>query len=152
MKTSTQTRSTTRWGRTRSGKYSVPVVAIPLGFLVSGLFGLIPLAFISDLNPFLVWLIFTIALAPVACALVWVIVVKRETITGAVRNPEQTVETQWATRAHSIGFFAMVILTGWGSFFSSFFFNPEVAWVSLFIAIFGVVVYLIVYFAQKVQS
>ncbi|GAA1416249.1 hypothetical protein AUR04nite_28600 [Glutamicibacter uratoxydans] len=111
-----------RWGRMRSGGSTRKLLGISLGgglaialalgslAAVLGYPQQIPLALAGYSISF--WLPFS--------ALIWVLLVDRETITGAPKDVEQSIESRWAERAGAAVFRDMLLFLGLGAGVLSF--------------------------------
>nr|NLD39822.1 hypothetical protein [Actinomycetales bacterium] len=115
------TRST--WGRARIGGARVPAlaIAVPVGLVLA-----IGIAFGvhygggTGEDPVLTIAIIALAVALPAIALIYAIVVDRETIKGAVARPEDSVEARWYEQAAFGAFTDLLLLSGIGAVVASF--------------------------------
>jgi hypothetical protein len=111
-------RTRTKWGRTKFGTGRTPAmaVAIPCGLILgAALGGLSVLAGITDSNPVLGGLVFALCLTMPAIALVYVLIVDRNTLEGAAERPEDSVESGWYDRAAAGSFTDLILVLGVGS-------------------------------------
>lgn len=102
----------TAWGRARfgSGRLSALTVALPAGILLGAGSGWLAAALgIGRSNPVLAFVIFAACLVLPATALVYAVVVDRNTVRGATERPGESVEEQWYGKA-AAGSFADLIL------------------------------------------
>jgi MFS family permease len=117
MNTNTTPRQT-RWGRSRLfGGGSIALVAVSVGIgavLSSGIGGLFA-TFGNPTKPWLAFAVVAIVTLPVSAALAWVILVDRTTITGATRNPDDSIENIWFERAALGAFGDLMIVLGLGA-------------------------------------
>lgn len=127
-----------RFGRVR-GTRSVPALraALPLGLLISAMLACVTLAVTSDgSSPWLSALVCGMAVTPATTALAWLILVDRESLPGAVRKPEETVESTWYASAASDAFHLLLAASGLGAYVASLWHYPAIAWTLS--AVFGV--------------
>lgn len=105
-----------RWGYLKNSTRPALTVSIPGGALITALTAG-GIAFSGLINgPF--WLIFTVFFAfqfPIWVAIVWELAVDCNTITGAVRDPNNSIENAWFTRAGNNTLFATFPVVGIGS-------------------------------------
>lgn len=113
-----------RWGRSArlgGGTGRLIAVSLLLGTLLAGLLGIIAYglaALAPDADPRrapLIGLVLAVIILPVAIAVAWALLVDRDTLRGAVRNTEETVEGRWYTTATSGAFHDLLILAGLGT-------------------------------------
>lgn len=106
------------WGRVKFGK-TPRKPALPVA-LISGTLAATALSTLATLisSRYDLWwqslAIYLVMLLPISVAGVWVLVIDRATLAGAVRNPEESVENTWAKNAAFNAFTATVILTAVG--------------------------------------
>lgn len=67
-------------------------------------------------RPWVVAVALTASCLPVGFGAIWVFLVDRDTLEGAVRNPEQSIESRWYDRAATGAFHDLLILLGLGTF------------------------------------
>ncbi|MGV9184697.1 hypothetical protein [Arcanobacterium canis] len=107
---------TPRFGRVKFGsgeRHSALSISIPAGIILAALISILPPLFrTDDLARWIAFLVFFIATTPVCVAIVWVCVVDLKTIPGRLAKPEESVESQWASKAAENTFY--VILGGLG--------------------------------------
>ncbi|MDN6487306.1 MAG: hypothetical protein L0K34_07480 [Ancrocorticia sp.] len=97
-----QPTQTYRFGHARfgTGTHSALTLAALLGIAVAVIAGvLVALTGSFEMASVWVFAIFTVCLAPGCVALVWIVVVDRNSIPGAIRTPEYSVETTWLDKA-----------------------------------------------------
>ncbi|MEW6898119.1 hypothetical protein [Trueperella pyogenes] len=139
-----------RWGRTPKGRKTMPI-AIPLGILLSlivvGLLTLIRGLGETGAGTYFV-VLFAVTM-PLGIALVWVVIVDRSTIEGAIANPEVSIESHWHRNAARTGFFAVNIASSWGAAIAGACDWWEISLTLLGVAIFGAVVFAVAYAIQK---
>ncbi|MFD2840049.1 hypothetical protein ACFSYH_05630 [Populibacterium corticicola] len=108
------TNDRSRWGRVRFGRHRPHAlwIAAPIGALGAAVLATIAVATGSaGARPALGGVaIALVALWPFT-GIVWALIVDRSTLVGAVKNPEQSVESFWHDRAAS-GAFADTLLIG----------------------------------------
>lgn len=114
MSTGTDTR--TRWGRARFGGGRIPAlaIAIPIGLVLAAAVGAITLwtGVASGDRGLLVAGVFALVMSWGLVGLVWALVVDRTTLTGAIDEPEQSVESAWLDAAMAGGLRDTILLTG----------------------------------------
>lgn len=84
-------------------------VAVVGGLVLAAIFGIVVAQFREDYSQW--WqtaLIYGLCAFPILCVLTWAIVVDRSSLTGAVRDPENSVEATWLTRAAAHSFFLVM--------------------------------------------
>lgn len=105
----------TKWGRTRLGTGSTPAmaIAIPLGILI-GLAGgfLAVVAGVAGSTPPLGFLAFGFCLTFPGIALVYAVVVDRNTLEGATERPDDSIESGWYEKATSGSFHDIMVVLG----------------------------------------
>jgi hypothetical protein len=115
---SADTRPRTRWGRVRFGAHRLPALwtAAPAGVLLAVALAAVAIA-TGGAGPHpAVGAIAIAALTVTPCtALVWAVIVDRETLRGATPNPEQSVESVWYDRAAGGAFTDILLITGLGT-------------------------------------
>lgn len=97
----------TKWGRTRFGTGHIPAmaIAIPLGIIIGATGGLLSvLADVTGPHPLIGFLVFTACLTLPGIALVFAIVVDRNTLQGATDRPDDSIESGWYDKATSRSF------------------------------------------------
>lgn len=91
--------SRSRFGRPRFGGSTAALLALSVlaGIALGTGFAWL-VATLADLPAewMLIYAAFTV---PVLCALAWAVMVDRDTIAGATRSPEDSIETDWLNRA-----------------------------------------------------
>ncbi|GAA1390186.1 hypothetical protein [Luteococcus peritonei] len=105
--------STTRFGRTRSGRSPWPG-AVLIGLLVTAALGSAA-ALLND-GP-RAWLLVALLVAlnlPVLVFGGWAVLVDRSTIRGATQRPEESVENSWLDRAANGAFYDLLTVLGLG--------------------------------------
>lgn len=124
------------WGRSvrlGGGTGRLLAVSLVLGALMAGLLGVIAYglaALAPDVDPRrapLIGLVLAVIVLPMAAAVGWVLLVDRDTVRGAVRNTEDTVEGRWYEKATSGAFHDLLVVVGLGTFAMSLAgWDPEV--------------------------
>ncbi|GEO97105.1 hypothetical protein [Kocuria turfanensis] len=107
----TTTQARTKWGRTKFGTGRTPAmaIAVPAGVILAGAGGwLSVLVGVTAANPALGFWVFSACLTMPAIALVYVLVVDRDTLEGAVERPDDSIESRWYDRAASGSFMDLV--------------------------------------------
>ncbi|MGQ1797356.1 hypothetical protein ACT4S5_09495 [Kocuria oceani] len=107
----TTTQARTKWGRTKLGTGRTPAmaIAVPAGVILAGAGGwLSVLVGVTATNPALGFWVFSACLTMPAIALVYVLVVDRDTLEGAVERPDDSIESRWYDRAASGSFMDLV--------------------------------------------
>ncbi len=105
----------TRWGQAKFGGGRIPAVlfAIPGGLLLGAAGGWLAVGTgLAGSSPLLGFAVFTACLAMPAMALMYVLVVDRSTVEGAVDRPEESVEGKWYDKAASGSFTDLVLVLG----------------------------------------
>ena len=118
-----ETARTFRFGVTKFGKrnHSAWTMALPAGIGAALCFGAVAAAVDShELAWGWILLIFTLCLAPVCTALVWSLIVDRNTIPGASRSPEDNVENAWLSKAAETTALVTFAVAGVGSAVATF--------------------------------
>lgn len=110
---------TTRWGRPRFG--GSPSLLVGLS-VIGGTIGALGLAWILHAvrgeGEFWVYFLASIASSfPVFSALTWAILVDRQTITGAIRCPDESVENRWFAKASETTLLALLVILGLAIFY-----------------------------------
>ncbi|MCC9174887.1 hypothetical protein [Arthrobacter sp. zg-Y179] len=105
----------TKWGYAKFGTGRVPAaaVAVPGGLALGAAGGrLAVLAGISGSNPALGFWVFAACIAMPAVALVYVLVVDRNTLIGATERPDDSVESGWIDKAAAGSFMDLILVLG----------------------------------------
>jgi len=105
----------TRWGQAKFGSGRIPAVliAMPGGLLLGAAGGWLAVGTgLAGSSPLLGFAVFTACLAMPAMALMYVLVVDRSTVEGAVDRPEESVEGKWYDKAASGSFTDLVLGLG----------------------------------------
>lgn len=107
-----------RWGRTRYGSKGLPALrtAAPIGILLAATIATIVVA-TGNAGPRPIIGGFAVASMSVwACVgLIWALIVDRNTLQGAFRDPDQSIESVWYDRAASGAFLDILLITGLGA-------------------------------------
>jgi len=143
MKTATQS----KWGRSRFGGGPGALIAASLvtGVVLSAGAGVLFARLNAPDHFLLAALIMAAGLLPVISTACWALLLDRNTLRGATRNPEISVESQWHDKA-AVGVFQdLLIVCGLGAALFSFI---PVA-VSLGLALAGMVLVAMVDFAVR---
>ncbi|WAC66000.1 hypothetical protein OVA14_12005 [Agrococcus sp. SL85] len=103
----------TRWGRVR-GTAGMPAlaIAIPVGLLLGAAGGAVAAAMIDAPSPMLVGLAVGASMGVPFVALVWALLVDRESLRGVVDRPEESVEGAWYDRAAQGAFSDTILVVG----------------------------------------
>jgi hypothetical protein len=94
----------TKWGRTKFGTGRTPAmaIAVPAGVVLAVAGGLLSvLVGVTASNPPLGFWVFTACLTMPAVALVYVLVLDRDTLQGATERPDESIESRWYDQAAS---------------------------------------------------
>ncbi|MCQ1995765.1 hypothetical protein [Arthrobacter sp. zg-Y1171] len=105
----------TKWGYAKFGTGRVPAaaIAVPCGLALGAAGGwLSVLAGISGSNPALSFCVFAACIAMPAVALVYVLVVDRNTLIGATERPDDSVESGWIDKAAAASFMDLILVLG----------------------------------------
>ncbi|WP_404313293.1 hypothetical protein LG314_05645 [Agrococcus terreus] len=103
----------TRWGRVR-GTAGTPAmaIAIPAGLLLAAAAGAVSADMIAAPSPLLVGLAIGGSTVAPFVALVWALLVDRDSLRGAVDRPEDSVEGAWYDRAAQGAFSDTILVVG----------------------------------------
>ncbi|AZS45329.1 hypothetical protein [Microbacterium oleivorans] len=109
----------TRWGRLRGGSRTPAMaIAIPAGLVLAVVVGVIAAAmWDAPTPPFVVGIGFTVVTLPALVGLVWVFLVDRDTLRGAIDRPEESIEGAWYDKAAQGAFSDTLLITGLGTTF-----------------------------------
>ena len=110
-------RSRTRWGRSRFGGGGATLGAVSLGLGVvfsSGLGWLAWIAQPAQPRPLLLFIVVAVTTLPITTVGVWALLVDRSTVTGAIDDPDETVENRWYETAATASFHALLATLGLG--------------------------------------
>lgn len=105
-----------RWGRMRSGGSSAKLLSVSIvgGLVVSLALGLL-VAAIGDSEKMLAnFLGIGLAMWPVAVAVLWFVLVDRDSLEKAPKSPEDSVESRWAEQANAAVCRDLFLLLGLG--------------------------------------
>lgn len=104
-----------RWGRSRlgGGRWSALAVALVIGVVLAAGFGALAAAtgVVAD-HPLLGGVVFAVCTVGPCAALGYLLAVDRDTIAGATRRPEESVESGWYERAAAGALGDVVVLAG----------------------------------------
>jgi len=93
-------------------------IAIPAGLVLAAVVGMIAAALWKDPTPpVVVGIGFTVVTLPALVALMWVFLVDRDTLHGALDRPEESVEGAWYNRAAQGAFSDILLIVGLGTAF-----------------------------------
>ncbi|MFC6147093.1 hypothetical protein [Corynebacterium nasicanis] len=108
--------NTSRFGRARfgGGPVTLLLTTLLLGLVLAALIGALGTVINSQDSTWLVASVFALTSLPVTLALTWVLLVDRSTLTGALDNPEDSVESHWLNRAARGAFFDIMTVAGLG--------------------------------------
>lgn len=113
------------WGRSArlgGGTGRLIALSLLLGTLLAALIGVIAYGLAATAGhegpraPLLLGMIMTATSLVPGWAVVWALLVDRDTVRGAVRNTEDTVEGRWYEKATSGAFHDLLVLLGLGAF------------------------------------
>ncbi|MDY3128271.1 MAG: hypothetical protein SOW59_09160 [Corynebacterium sp.] len=138
--------SISRFGTTASGR-----PALPLGIIVGTIFSLIisiAAALFHDDNHILFGVVYFICTLMPAIAGAWVLVVKRDSLTGVIRNPDNSVEQQWYANAATTAFHA-VLFCGALGFIAALFVDGRIAGILMVPVFIAMVTFAISYMHNK---
>jgi hypothetical protein len=113
----------TKWGRMKFGTGRTPAMAlaIPAGMVLATAGGLLSvLVGVTESNPALGFWVFTSCLTMPAVALVYVLVVDRDTLEGAAERPGDSIESRWYDQAASGSFMDLIAGLGIASIVLTF--------------------------------
>jgi len=112
---STADASRSRWGRTTVGSHHLSALwlAVPIGVVVAVVVAVVVVDTGSIGTPAGVGqLAMAFAFGWAAAGLAWVLTVDRNTLDGAPRDPERSIESVWHDRAASGAFTDVLLVTG----------------------------------------
>lgn len=113
------------WGRSArlgGGTGRLVVVSLVFGVLLAAMLGVIAygLAGTADpadpRRPWVLGLVVASGALPVLAGTVWMLLVDRATIKGAVRDPEESIESRWYDAAARGAFHDLLVVLGVGTF------------------------------------
>ena len=121
-----------RFGRIKPDGPPALRLAIPAGLVIATVIGIVlqsaPIFPHNTMNAWLRALLIGACVAPASIALVWMVVVDRSTIPGALPHPEHSVECTWYDQAAKDSFHFLLAGTGLGAALTSFWLPPMVSW------------------------
>lgn len=105
-----------KWGRSRFGG-SALLIAVPLGLVLAAAAGALAgwAAGAAGAEVLLVAAVFALATALPMISAVWLAVVDRSTLRGALDRPEESVESSWFDRASQGAFTDTLTIAGLGT-------------------------------------
>lgn len=107
-----------RWGRVKfaGGRLSAMWVAAPVGLILAAALALVFVVTHNvGPNPTVVGIAVTFTMLWPCTALIWALIVDRDTVRGSTTNPEQSVESVWYDRAASGALTDTILTTGLGT-------------------------------------
>lgn len=110
--------SRSRWGRTRLGSRDVSAMAVsvPSGIVLAAVMGALAVSVgMAGSDALVGFLVFSFCLAAPCVGVVWVSVVDRASVRGAVVHEEESVESSWYGRAAAGSFTDVVAFAGLGA-------------------------------------
>lgn len=113
-----QTDRRSRWGRVKfgGGRRAALWFAVPIGVVLAvGTAALAVLTGSAGPRPFLGGVVIALVTVSPWIGLAWAFVVDRESLRGAVADPEQSVESVWYDKAASGAFTDVLLITGLGT-------------------------------------
>lgn len=143
-----------QWGRSRFNGIPTMRIAIPVGVALALAYSLLSKIGESQGEP-LWWiggLLLGAFLSPFGVAFVAVLIVDRSTMEGVERNPEASIESTWADKAASQGFYAALGACGIGSMAAQWLKHETISHVFTGLAVFMVSSFCVVYLVQKWRS
>lgn len=143
-----------QWGRSRFNGIPTMRIAIPVGVALALAYSLLSKIGESQGEP-LWWiggLLLGAFLSPFGVALVAVLIVDRSTMEGVERNPEASIESTWADKAASQGFYATLGACGIGSMASQWLKHEVVSYALIGVAAFMAASFCVAYLVQKWRS
>ena len=146
---------TTRFGRAKFGGSPRTLLALVVtcGICFALLTGWIAAQTTDTERPFLVTALVAICVFPVASTGAWVVVVDRTTITGATRNPEQSIESSWYSGAATDSFHAALFAVGLLGFTSLFWqYALAISTVAIALGLFLMSVFCISYNVRRIKE
>lgn len=115
MLNETETDSRSRWGVARFGKRNIPAmaIAIPSGLALGLAAGIVAgLAGLSDGTVALKSIVFGLVFSWSFIAFIWIAIVDRGSLRGAVGRPEESIESRWHDEASAGAFTDMIAVAG----------------------------------------
>lgn len=108
--------TTSAWGRTKGGKPALPIAGV-VGSILALVTALLAGFFWGESNGmnWTVVIVFLVVMAVPFSAVVWVLIVDRTSIRGAIRNPENSIESQWGATAAEASFATTIAGSGVGA-------------------------------------
>lgn len=107
------------WGRSRFGarRRSALLLAVPIGLALAAGLGALAgwAAAAAGAEPVLVAAVFALATALPTISAVWLLVVDRSTLRGALDRPEESIESSWLDRASQGAFTDTLTIAGLGT-------------------------------------
>lgn len=109
-----------KWGRSRFGGSTALLIILSLlgGLVLSAAMALIWWTFGPEADQqrkMLAGLVFALLMLPAASALCWVFMLDRDTLAGAVRDPDSSIEGKWYEKAVFGAFNDLIALCGLGA-------------------------------------
>lgn len=106
----------TKFGRSKFGGSPAGLIAMSLvgGVVLAAAFAALMVWLQDPARVTLYFGVYFWVTLPVLAAASWALLVDRETITGAVRNPENSVENTWYAEATKDAFHVLMVLGGIG--------------------------------------
>lgn len=103
-----------RFGRSKFSGSSTTLIlgSIARGLAIAFALALVFWAIVRPDEAALYLSVFTLCLLPVATAAAWAFLVDRETITGATKNPENSIESSWYDNAAQTTFHIILLAVG----------------------------------------
>ncbi|UWX98435.1 hypothetical protein N2K95_07265 [Arthrobacter zhaoxinii] len=105
----------TKWGYAKfgTGRVPAPAIAVPGGLVLGAAGGLLAiLAGVAGSHPALGFWVFAACLAMPATLLIYLVVVDRDTLEGALERPDDSVESGWHDKAAAGSFTDLVLVLG----------------------------------------
>lgn len=140
------------WGSSRFGGGQATLLAVSIvgGAALSLLVGWGIVSFRQADLPGWALPLVSLPLWPVASAGLWVLLVDRSTLKGALRNPEASVESHWYAKAAENTFHSMIAIMGLGAAaFSIFDWDAPVSWVLTATTVLAMLTFLVSYQVYK---
>ena len=147
------------WGRSArlgGGTGRLVAVSLLLGLLLAALTGAVAYGLAGasapadPRQPWMLALVVGSGALPVMAGLVWVLLVDRETIAGAVRDPEESIESRWYDAAARGVFHDLLVVAGLGTFVVSLTrWSAELSLVGLGLLLFLAADFAVRYLLQK---
>lgn len=117
------TAARTRWGRARFGGGSARLLSLSIicgVMLAAGMGSLFGLLVATPEHQLLASSLFAVMVLPVSGAIFWALFVDRDSLRGAIADPEASIESHWYDKAAASTFTDLLLVLGLGGAIFSF--------------------------------